>query len=160
LLGPPSNGRALALAMFGTAAKYAPAALSKFKIANERSQVLFDTKFDVRELAAAATTLIKITEARPLVKSGTWAGVAVTEPAPPKAWTAPPASPWSRPAQAPMALTDWPAAFTDTVGVVLRYAPHEKPVVRNELVCERYDLATGKRLGEPQSLWPWLFNPL
>src|SRR5262249_42278736 len=132
----------------------------KFKGDDFRGKVLFDTKFDAAEAGAAATTLTKGTPLRPPVKPGGWAGVAVTEPVPPKAWTAPPAGSWSKARQEPIVLPEWPAAFTETVGVVLRYVPHQKPVIRNELVCERYDLASGKRLGEPQVLWPWIINPL
>src|SRR5262249_31849390 len=61
LRAPPSKGRALALATLGTGARFVPGALGKFKNDGDRGKVLFDTKFDAGEAAAATTTLTKVT---------------------------------------------------------------------------------------------------
>ena len=50
---------------------------------------------------------------------------AAAEPTPPKAWAAPPADAWPRPAGEATLLPEWPAALADDVFVVLRYVPHQ-----------------------------------
>jgi hypothetical protein len=159
LLGPPVKGRALAFANLGTGRKLAPQALGAFKAPHDQLEVLFEVPFDAAQLAAGAAELMKVSAARPQARAGDRGKVAPAEPVPPKAWAAPPADAWPRPAGEQAVLPDWPSALADDVYAVVRYVPHQKPVIRNELVCERYSLATGKRLGEPQSLWPWLVNP-
>ena len=103
--------------------------------------------------------------ARPAVPTGSRAGVAAVKPEPPAAWTAPP-SVESAPPGVGGLLPQWPAALTETQGAVVRFTRVSERVRRYgrvmhyyEMHWDRYDLATGRRVGAAVPLWPWVRNP-
>jgi hypothetical protein len=102
---------------------------------------------------------------RPEVAMGNRGGVTVKQPAPPAAWQRPPAAEWTKP-EAGAWLPEWPAAIGGSQGAVIRYVQIDKPVRPYgtkqryfQMIWDRYDLSTGKRLGSPLALWPWANDP-
>jgi hypothetical protein len=102
---------------------------------------------------------------RPAVAMGNRAAVTTLQATPPATWQALPASEWTKP-DAGGSLPEWPAAISGSQAAVVRYVQIEKRVRPYgkkqryfQMVWDRYDLATGKRLGTPVPLWPWANDP-
>src|SRR5207248_864121 len=103
-------------------------------------------------LAAAA--------ARPAVLKADRSGARPGKPQPPGEWAPPPAADKAAaPLSGPAVLGDWPAAFGDTQAVLLSYVFKQKPQGRHELHAQRVELPAGRKVGEPQMLWPWSAPP-
>src|SRR5262249_13621629 len=79
---------------------------------------------------------------------------------PPQTWTPPPTSDKPSPTKAgSISMQTIPQASGNDSGAVLKYVYHDKPRGRNEYLWERVDLTTGKALGDPIRLWPWIVPP-
>lgn len=86
-------------------------------------------------------------------------------PEPPAAWTPPPRAEKAPPATTDFAyLADRPTSFGAKELAVVNTPRREHrqlygTLYAYEVVWERYDIRTGKSLGDPLTLWPWAWHP-